>query len=126
MAIHPTREHRSNLTVHQRIVARIAIWAGHPYAVYISLAISLTSLPAVLATHSLVNFILWLSGTCTQLVMLFVLQSNAIIDGSHSEEQSNAIYEHAVTSEKQNEEILSRLDRIENKLTQNTASEDGI
>lgn len=117
MAIHPTRVHRLNLTVHQRFVARIASWAGHPYAVYISLAISLTSLPAVLATHSLVNFILWLSGTCTQLVMLFVLQSNAVMDGAHSQEQSNAIYENAVKAEKVAEEILSRLERLEKKLS---------
>lgn len=113
MAIHPTRVHKATLSFNEKLVSKLANLAGSPWAIWVSLAISLSSLPSVLAQNNIALDVQWLSGTCIQLVMLFVLQSKAVMDGNHSEQIANAIYDNAVRAEKAAEEILDRLYLLE-------------
>lgn len=116
MAIHPTRVHKAGLSFNEKIVSKLADLAGSPWAVWISLAVSFSSLPSVLAQNNVSLDVQWLSGTCIQLVMLFVLQSKAVMDGKHSEQVANAIYDNAVKAEKAAEEILDRLNTLSKKV----------
>jgi hypothetical protein len=113
MAIHPTRVHKASFTFNDKVVVFLAGVLGSPWTIYVFMLLALVSLPQVLATKNIVLIDSWVAQTFIQLVALAILQAKAVQDGGHAEHQSNAIYENAVTSEKQNEEILDRLERIE-------------
>lgn len=116
MPKHPTRVHRAGFTLNDKVVIFLASVLGSPWTIYAFCVLSIVSLPEVLATGNIVLIDAWLAQTFIQLVALAVLQAKAVLDGKHSEEIANSIYENAVLSEQQNEEILDRLERIEKKV----------
>ena len=76
---------------------RIALWVtdklGTMTCALIFCVIALVSLPAVLATRSIVNFIQWLSGAFIQLVALAILGAGQKLQSKHSERLEERIYE---------------------------------
>lgn len=112
MAKHPTKIHEANLTLNQRIALFIANLLGSPWTIYLFTILALISLPAVIESKNLVLIISWITQTFIQLVALAILQAKSVIDGSHSEEIANAIYDNAIRSEEENEEILDKLDEL--------------
>lgn len=109
MAKHPTKIHQAKLTRNQRVALYIANLLGSPWTIYAFSLLALISAPAVFMSGNLVLIIGWVTQTFIQLVALAVLQAKSVIDGSHSEEIANAIYENALRSEDENEEILDLL-----------------
>lgn len=112
MTNHPTRVHKAGFDLNDKIVILLADVLGSPWTIYAFCVLSLVSLPEVLSTRNIVLIDAWLAQTFIQLVALAVLQAKAVLDGKHSEEIANAIYDNAVKAEKTAEEILDRLDRM--------------
>lgn len=109
MPLHPTKAHKAGLTFNEKIVIFLAQILGSPWTIYIFCVLALVSLPEVLATKSIVLIDAWVAQTFIQLVALAILQAKAVLDGNHSEQIANAIYDNAVKAEKAAEEILDRL-----------------
>jgi low affinity Fe/Cu permease len=112
MAKHPTRVHKAGLTLNDRVAILFGNLLGSPWAIYLFIVIAFVSLPEVIRSNDIVLIIGWLAQTFIQLVALAILQAKAVIDGKHSEAVANEIYNNAVLSEKQNEEILDMIQTL--------------
>jgi hypothetical protein len=109
---HPTKVHKAGFTFNDKVVVFLAGILGSPWTIYLFVGLALVSLPEVLATKSIVLIDAWIAQTFIQLVALAILQAKAVQDGGHSEEIANAIFDNAVKSERQNEEILDLLAKL--------------
>ena len=120
---HAHSEHKESLTTHEKIAVKIANILGNPWTIYVFAALALTSLPGILAQHSIPADVAWLSQTFIQLVSLAVLQTVANLLGRQTEKQSDVQYEVNLSTEKGVERIEqcvklhnTKLQRIEQLL----------
>ena len=104
----------SRIQAHLSTADKIALWitdkTGTITCALIFCVIALVSLPAVLATHSLMNFIQWLSGAFIQLVMLAILGAGQKLQSKHSERLEEAIFRMEKLHGDQLEHIINLLE----------------
>lgn len=109
MAVHPTRIHKSNLTVHQKIALKLADLLGSPYMIYAFVVLACVSLPTVLKSGDVTLIVAWIAQTFIQLVALAILQAKAVLDGVHAEHLANETYKNALRAEQDAEKIIALL-----------------
>ena len=93
---------------------KIALWVtdklGTMTCAAVFCAIALVSLPAVLATGSVVNMVQWLSGAFIQLVALSILGAGQKLQSRHSDRLEEKIYHMELVHGEQLSKILDLLE----------------
>lgn len=101
----------SKLSLNSRIGLMITKSVGTMWAAYLFLAISLVSLPAVIASGSLLVAVSWIAQTLLQLVLLPIIIVGQNIQAAAAEARAKATYDDATL-------ILHEVKQIQKHLTE--------
>ena len=93
----------------RKLATKITRFVGSMWGAYLFAAISLISLPAAIASHSIVIFVSWVAETFLQLVLFSVVMVGQSVQSKKTEEHTEKMLKH-ITSE--NNRILAEVGEL--------------
>ena len=109
MARNINQEHKESLSRHERLMLWIAGIVGS--TAFVIFCVLLTFTPLVFP--STLNIVQFVSSGFLQLVLLPIILIAGNLQGRHSELRAEAEYEATLKTEKDTEDILKRLEKLE-------------
>lgn len=109
MQHNPNDSHRNSLSFLERLAAFITRKVGTMLCAIFFAALAFVSLPAVLASHSTMLLIAWITQSFLQLVLLPIIMVGQNLQSRHSTIVADHTYRASLMSEHQNEVIISNL-----------------
>ncbi len=108
------KEHKENLSPLDKAAVFITSIVGTMWCAIAFTILALISLPQAIAGGT-ATIVSWTAQTFLQLVLLSIIMVGQNLQSRHSELRADADYETNVESEKKIEDIIKRLDVIENQ-----------
>jgi uncharacterized membrane protein len=108
------KEHKASLSPLDKVAVFITGIVGTMWCAIAFTILALISLPEALRGGT-ATIISWIAQTFLQLVLLSIIMVGQNLQSRHSELRADADYETNVESEKKIEDIIKRLDSIENE-----------
>ncbi len=116
MAENVNELHQDSLTWHERLAVKITGFIGTMLCAVLFSVIAFVSLPAALATKSVVIIIGWLAQTFLQLVLLSIIMVGQNLQQRHAEFLAEETYKTARRNESETEGLFTELDVIKRLL----------
>lgn len=110
-----TEIHEESLSISERIGVTITNIVGTLWTAVFFALLTLVSLPAVIAAHSAILWVSWVTQTFLQLVLLPVIIVGQNVSQKHSEALAQAMFEADVDAEHRITDVQERLDKIESE-----------
>ncbi len=114
MAINVNKQHKDSLSLLDRVALFITAIVGTMWCAIVFTIIACISLPQAIHGGTATT-ISWIAQTFLQLVLLSIIMVGQNLQSRHSELRADADYKTNVESEKKIEDIIKRLDAIENE-----------
>jgi uncharacterized membrane protein len=112
MANNINQKHHASLKWHERLALKITGYVGSMHCAILFSIIAFISLPAAIASGSLIIIIGWLAQTFLQLVLLSIIMVGQNLQQRHAELVADETYQVAIKDEVNTEEIIKKLDQI--------------
>jgi uncharacterized membrane protein len=114
MAINVNKQHRESLSVLDKAALFITAIVGTMWCAIAFTLLALVSLPEAIHGGT-ATIISWIAQTFLQLVLLSIIMVGQNLQSRHSELRADADYKTNLESEKKIEDIIQRLNSIENE-----------
>jgi len=114
MAINVNKEHKDSLSVLDKAALFITAIVGTMWCAIFFTALACVSLPEALRGGT-ATIISWIAQTFLQLVLLSIIMVGQNLQSRHSELRADADYKTNLESERKIEDIIKRLNAIENE-----------
>ena len=111
MATNVNKKHKDSLSFHERLGLGITRAVGTMWCAYVFACLALVSLPAAIS-GGVGSFITWTAQTFLQLVLLSIIMVGQNVQSRHSELRADEDYQVNMRAERENVEILRKLDEI--------------
>lgn len=110
-------QHRESMTPTEKIASSITNAVGTFSCFIVFAVLACISLPAVVASHSTITWISWITQSFLQLVLLPLIMIEQNLQSRHSEFRGEEDFRVNVRAEKEIEEIKKKCDSIIEKIS---------
>jgi uncharacterized membrane protein len=104
--------HQLSLRWHEKLAVKIVGFVGSILGACLFAAITLISLPSVLATGSILVFIAWLTQSFLSLVLLSIIMMGQNLQQRHAEILADETYRNVLRDEQETESVHRKLDKL--------------